>query len=565
MVLSLTAHPPPDHPLTSQEQDLLKSLDNTLFNPTTAINIRNFEHLTSSHPNKALIIYLLKGLLFGFRLGFTGERKKSILNNLSSLQLSSTALPSFIQREVMLKRMVGPFSISSPPVDNFMVNPLGLVEKKYTNPVEYRVITHHSAPYGSSVNDGINKHEFHIAFDTLKHAVRWIRFIGNGALLSKIDIKDAYRILPVHPVDQLLQGILYGDQLYFDKALAFGSRSSCGIFCRFADVIAWIAFNNQIPAIIHYVDDFLIISPPTQYNGKDKFLQILSELNIPVKLSKVEGPKTKLTYLGFEIDTITMTASLPKRKKDDLFKYLQKWLNKRSAHTREIRSLVGYLLWACQVMPQARPFVQQFLDIQNRLHNVDKYVNLNKELRNDISWWLSAISNWNGIYLFEETSWLDPNIQRFFTDASNVGGGATFNDYFTSFLWDESLNPAIIDINLRELIAIIIAVYTFRSLWTRKKYILFTDNACCMANLKRGYASNDLANKIIRDIYELQIVFSFALRVEYIASLDNSLADMLSRGQHRQFISLYPNSLYMTPIIPTYLSQYIKLIPSLKQ
>ena len=272
MVLSLTAHPPPDHPLTSQEQDLLKSLDNTLFNPTTAINIRNFEHLTSSHPNKALIIYLLKGLLFGFRLGFTGERKKSILNNLSSLQLSSTALPSFIQREVMLKRMVGPFSISSPPVDNFMVNPLGLVEKKYTNPVEYRVITHHSAPYGSSVNDGINKHEFHIAFDTLKHAVRWIRFIGNGALLSKIDIKDAYRILPVHPVDQLLQGILYGDQLYFDKALAFGSRSSCGIFCRFADVIAWIAFNNQIPAIIHYVDDFLIISPPTQYNEKDKFL-----------------------------------------------------------------------------------------------------------------------------------------------------------------------------------------------------------------------------------------------------------------------------------------------------
>ena len=347
--------------------------------------------------------------------------------------------------------------------------------------------------------------------------------------------------------------------------MAFGSRSSCGIFCRFADVIAWIAFNNQIPAIIHYVDDFLIISPPTQYNEKDKFLQILSELNIPVKLSKVEGPKTKLTYLGFEIDTITMTASLPKRKKDDLFKYLQKWLNKRSAHTREIRSLVEYLLWACQVMPQARPFVQQFLDIQNRLHNVDKYVNLNKELRNDISWWLSAISNWNGIYLFEETSWLDPNIQRFFTDASNVGGGATFNDYFTSFLWDESLNPAIIDINLRELIAIIIAVYTFRSLWTRKKYILFTDIACCMANLKRGYASNDLANKIIRDIYELQIVFSFALRVEYIASLDNSLADMLSRGQHRQFISLYPNSLYMTPIIPTYLSQYIKLIPSLKQ
>jgi hypothetical protein len=84
-------------------------------------------------------------------------------------------------------------------------------------------------------------------------------------------------------------------------------------------------------------------------------------------------------------------------------------------------------------MPQAHPFVQQFLDIQNWLHNVDKYVNLNKELRNDISWWLSAIYNWNGVYFFEETSWLDPNIQRFFTDASNVGDRATFIDYLLSF------------------------------------------------------------------------------------------------------------------------------------
>src|ERR1044072_2364698 len=185
--------------------------------------------------------------------------------------------------------MIGPFSIQSPLADVFMVNSLGLIEKRYTDPIEYRVITHHSAPQGSSVNDGIDKYEFQISFDTLKHAVQWIRFIGKGALLTKIDIKDAYRILPVHPLDQLLQGIVYNSLLYFDKALAFGSRSSCGIFCRFADTIAWIAFNNGIQAIIHYVDDYLIISHPSQINDKKKFLQILSDLNIPIKISKLEG------------------------------------------------------------------------------------------------------------------------------------------------------------------------------------------------------------------------------------------------------------------------------------
>jgi len=80
------------------------------------------------------------------------------------------------------------------------------------------------------------------------------------------------------------------------------------------------------------------------------------------------------------------------------------------------------------------------------------------------------------------------------------------------------LNPAVTDINLRELIAIALAVSTFKKLWTRKKYILLTDNTTCVANIKCEYASDPLANEIIRDIYEQQIVFSFAIRVEHIPS-----------------------------------------------
>jgi hypothetical protein len=272
--------------------------------------------------------------------------------------------------------------------------------------VEYRVITHHSAPHGSSVNNGIDKHEFRISFDTLKHAVRWIRHFGEGALLSKIDIKDAYHNLPVHPVDQLLQGIVHDGKLYFDKALAFGAQSSCRIFCRFADIIAWIAYDNGIPAIIHYVDDFLIISHPSNTEDKAKFLSLLEDIKVPIKIQKLEGPTTKLVYLGFEIDSVNMTASLFIQRKHEFLEYLNKWHRKKSAHSREIRSLVGYLLWACQVLPRARPFAQCFLDTQNRTHNIDRYVNLSKEHRADIKWWIKAISTWNSVYLFEETFWI---------------------------------------------------------------------------------------------------------------------------------------------------------------
>ena len=355
--LSLTAQPPGNHPLTSQELQILSELDPLIFNTISIVDIQKFSHYTTSHPNRPLIEYLIQGLKSGFRLGYTGVRKLSLMNNLSSLELAPDALPAFIHKEIELGRVSGPFSLEQPPTKIFMVNPLGLVEKRDTDPLEYRVITHHSAPHGSSVNDGIDRHEFKISFDTLKHAVRWIRHFGKGALLSKIDIKEAYRILPVHPIDQLLQGMVLDGKLYFDKALAFGSRSSCGIFCRFADIIAWIAYNNGIPAIIHYVDDFLIISCPDNTTEKDSFLALLEDLKVLVKIQKLKGLSTKLIYLGFEIDTVNMTASLSAQRKHGLLQYLKKWHRKKSAYSREIRSLVDYLLWACQVLPRAKPFV----------------------------------------------------------------------------------------------------------------------------------------------------------------------------------------------------------------
>ena len=112
-----------------------------------------------------------------------------------------------INKELGLNRIAGPFEPTAMPVDTYRINPCGLVPKR-DNVEEFRVIHHHSAPKLTSINNGINIEDFHTTYENVGHAAQWIRYFGEGCLLAKVDIKDAYRILPVHPLDQTLQGFI---------------------------------------------------------------------------------------------------------------------------------------------------------------------------------------------------------------------------------------------------------------------------------------------------------------------------------------------------------------------
>ena len=56
-----------------------------------------------------------------------------------------------------------------------------------------------SAPVGTSVNDGISPELCSVQYSTVDDAVGIIRQLGRDTQLVKLDIKDAYRIIPVHP------------------------------------------------------------------------------------------------------------------------------------------------------------------------------------------------------------------------------------------------------------------------------------------------------------------------------------------------------------------------------
>ena len=79
-----------------------------------------------------------------------------------------------------------------------------------------------SYPQEWSVNDGINSALCLLSFVTVETVATTMEALGPGALMAKVNIESAYRLVPVHPGDRLLLGICWCGNVFCDVMLPFG-------------------------------------------------------------------------------------------------------------------------------------------------------------------------------------------------------------------------------------------------------------------------------------------------------------------------------------------------------
>ena len=80
---------------------------------------------------------------------------------------------------------------------------------------------------------------------------------GQGIVLAKFDLHQAYRILPVHPDDHLFLAVKWQAETFIDTALPFRLRLATKIFSAFADALTWVLRARGVNQQLHYLDDFL--------------------------------------------------------------------------------------------------------------------------------------------------------------------------------------------------------------------------------------------------------------------------------------------------------------------
>jgi len=196
----------------------------------------------------------------------------------------------YLAAEVAQQWLVGPFTKSTIPQAH--VSRFGVIPKNH-NPNKWRLIIDVSHPVGHSINDGIPKDLCTLTYITVDMAIKYILDMGPGTLLAKVDIKNAFHLFPVHPADCHMLAMNWNNQIYIDTYLPFGLHSDPKLFKILADLLSWILAVKGVSPILHYLDDFLIMGPPTSSKCLENLniiKKVCLQLGIPLALQKLEGP-----------------------------------------------------------------------------------------------------------------------------------------------------------------------------------------------------------------------------------------------------------------------------------
>ena len=234
------------------------------------------------------------------------------------------------------------------------------------------------------MNDGISREDYSVQYVSIDRAIDAIMRYGTSAQLFKLDVRSAFRIIPVRSEDWPLLGISWQGQYYFDTVLPFGLRSSPAIFNSVAECIEWIIINEfSIPDLLHYLDDFLCISATALLANQYAVILIhaFNYLGIPLAAEKVKGPLPVLYFLGIELNCQQLEVRLPEPKLQEL---LTRYSTCRTSTQRELESFLGKLSFAARVITPGRTFMRRLWDTCKRYPKPHYRIHLSEDALSDI-------------------------------------------------------------------------------------------------------------------------------------------------------------------------------------
>ena len=204
--------------------------------------------------------FLLSGVKNGFRVSEVADFSKVHQVEVSNHK-SCTELFQLVERELLSQLEEGNYFRSTEPP--LVVSPIGAIKKEGVN--EVRIIHDGSRPLGSAMNDyGVPQS---VKYQTISEACSLAK---PSYFLSKVDLKSAYRSVPINSADYPLTGLKWwfsGEKspcYLFDVKLPFGSNVGPAIFSRLTQSVRRMMARRGYVNLVVYLDDFFIVESSFQ-------------------------------------------------------------------------------------------------------------------------------------------------------------------------------------------------------------------------------------------------------------------------------------------------------------
>jgi hypothetical protein len=528
---------------TREEHNSLSSLNPAVVknqHPSTPINVKAWRPLVADHPDQRLVTEICEDLIMGVDIGFRGTPRNLVTRNMLSAFENPDVVRKTIDKEIAAGWSLGPFDVH--PYPQFVINSIGVIPKKTGG---HRMITDLSRP-AEGVNHSICKEDFSIQYSSIDDAVAILKRVGRHAFMCKLDIKDAFRLIPVRKKDWPLLGYQWDEQFYFHTKLPFGLRSSPFHFNRMATLLAWtIRHHSGSTGLINYLDDFWCGDVPERCEHTFQVAQdICSKIAVPLADGKLVGPTSIITFLGIEIDASSQTLSLPHGKLNEIQQELLKWLAIKKCTKRQLLSLVGKLSFASKCIPAGRLFFRRLIDLSMKAQKLHHRLDLTKEAREDILWWCKFMPLWNGTAHFIDAVWQPADTLDLFTDAaSSVGAGGFYCGKWFFVAWPQQIKDnKQIHITWMELFPIVVAARLWGHLWSGRRIMFHSDNKAVVDIWYKGSSKSPLVMSLVRQLFFTAARFNFHVAISHVPGHINVIADLISRNLQVAFHRKVPSA-----------------------
>lgn len=525
-----------------------------------------FERELHGHPNLLETLLLLDSIRNGVNLGFNGSRRQlaKYRNHSSAAQLPE-AVDDYYAKEQDAGRVTQ--WTTSPPFSHMRVQPIGVVPKTDDGRVTgYRIINDYS--FGDdSVNAFI--HKIFVEYAAFEDIVQMVLAAGPGALLSKFDIKSAFRLLAVRMEDLCLQVVQWKDAYAVDLALVFGGRSSPPIWDRVARALHWILKVNYSIVNLFHVDDYLLVSKAVDGLAHatklfELALEVCARLRVPISLNKCQTPHTCIVHVGLLWDTAEQTVSITDNRKRKVKAELDRVLSQRKGTAAELLSLHGRLTFVAQVLQPARAMLYWFRhhSLVKALHTPAhvrhrRYIRLRQEELQELQAWKEVLSTWPGKWLFASSSWEAGSYQVVHSDACEVGAGGYsnaggwFSEKHTSQLLEQAQRNKTLSMPYLELHSAVLAVKSLVHPESKSatRVRLFCDCEPVVHAINGGGCHVSGMSSLLFDLALWCVRNNVYLVAEHLSSEANYLADHLSRLRVDMFLQQcrFPSPLRINP------------------